>query len=416
MGRKPGCSVEMRDDGRGIRLLFTLEGQRYRKTIYVEGKPLASTPRNEKYAQRLAAEIDEKLRQGTFVMAEYFPVNGEPGGATTVGAQLDAWLATQRVELSTKAGYESAIGFWKKASYEKDNSAAALGDLPLRSLKLSHILTAIASRPNLGGKTINNYMSVLRPALELAVDDKLLSENPALKVPKAKHQKKPPDPFSIEEAERIIADMARHYPEVVVNLVEFWFFTGLRTSELVGLRWANVDLNSDTILISEGIVRRKVKDSTKTGVTRHVRLNPRAMAALQRQRKHTQLADGLVFLRPQEREAGRTGPAPTVAAWSNENAFVSYWRATLRRLGIRYRRPYHCRHTYATMMLMAGARPAWCAKQMGHSARTFHNDYAKWIDGQRDDLEMALVTAFVSGDKTGDRIGDEKLTARGRRL
>jgi integrase len=35
----------------------------------------------------------------------------------------------------------------------------------LRTLKHSHVLTAIADRPDLSGKTINNYVSVLRDAL-----------------------------------------------------------------------------------------------------------------------------------------------------------------------------------------------------------------------------------------------------------
>jgi integrase len=398
MGRKSECTITTRD-GRGIQLRVTFGGIRYQKTISVNGKSLAANPRNEKYAQRLAEEINTKIRAGAFVPVEYFPDTRDTAAPLTVGDQLGAWLAAQRVEHSTKAGYGSALRFWKAAQYDTKDAGAKLGELPLRSLKLSHILTAVASRPTLSGKTINNYLSVLRPALALAVEDKILAENPAEKVPDAAHQKPPPDPFSKGEAERIIADMARHYPEPVVNLVEFWVFTGLRTSELVGLRWGNVDLASGTVMVVEGIVRRQAKDKTKTGQARHVRLNPRALAALQRQRAHTQMAGDLVFLRPVH---GRRGPAPTSPAWANENAFATYWRPTLRRLGIRYRRPYCCRHTYATMMLMAGARPAWCAKQMGHSVRVFHEDYAKWIDGQRDDAEMALVEAFI-GNQNGNQ-------------
>ncbi len=41
----------------------------------------------------------------------------------------------------------------------------------LRDLKLSHLLTGIAQRPDLTGKTVNNYVSVIRQALDLAVAD-----------------------------------------------------------------------------------------------------------------------------------------------------------------------------------------------------------------------------------------------------
>ncbi|HET9643427.1 MAG TPA: DUF3596 domain-containing protein [Burkholderiaceae bacterium] len=209
----------MRDGSRGIRLYFTFEGRRYFKTIHINGKPLLANARNEKYARRLAEEIDAKIRAGNFVLTEYFPAsNRDTGSALTVGDQLDAWLATQRIEHSTKAGYSSALRFWKAAPYDAKAPAEKLGDLPLRALKLSHILTAIASRPNLSGKTINNYLSVLRPALDLAVSDKVLVENSALEVPEATHQRVPPDPFTLEEAERIIANMAKHYP----GRVEDW--------------------------------------------------------------------------------------------------------------------------------------------------------------------------------------------------
>ena len=46
------------------------------------------------------------------------------------------------------------------------------------------------------------------------------------------------------------------------------------------------------------------------------------------------------------------------------------------------------RHTYATVMLMAGMNSAFCAKQLGHSVEMFHKTYARWLDGAQNDLEM----------------------------
>jgi integrase len=56
-----------------------------------------------------------------------------------------------------------------------------------------------------------------------------------------------------------------------------------------------------------------------------------------------------------------------------------------------YRPPYNTRHTYATMMLMAGMTPAFCAGQMGHSVEIFLTTYAKWIPGAGDKAEMAKL-------------------------
>ena len=128
------------------------------------------------------------------------------------------------------------------------------------------------------------------------------------------------------------------------------------------------------------------KDRTKTNVARTVKLNSRALDALQRQRAHTQLAGGAVFNDP------RMGKP-----WIDERAFRrSFWTPTLKRLGIRYRRPYNMRHTYATVMLMAGMNAAFCARQLGHSVEMFHRTYAKWLDGEQNDREMERLEAAIA--------------------
>ena len=75
--------------------------------------------------------------------------------------------------------------------------------------------------------------------------------------------------------------------------------------------------------------------------------------------------------------------------WSDERALRrSYWTPVLKLLGIRHRRPYNMRHTYATAMLMAGMNHSFCAKQLGHSVDQFQRTYTKWIDGEQNDREM----------------------------
>jgi integrase len=151
-----------------------------------------------------------------------------------------------------------------------------------------------------------------------------------------------------------------------------------------GLQWPNVDLRSHRVTIAEALVRGERK-STKTDVVREVIQNSRALAAIQRQAKHTRLVGAEVWQDP------RYGKG-----WVDERAFRrSYWTPTLKRLGIRYRRPYNMRHTYATMMLMAGMTPAFCAKQLGHSAEIFLRTYSKWLNGAQDALEMQRLEAAL---------------------
>lgn len=377
---KVGVEVRVKS----IRLRFTLDSEPMRPTLRDDnGSPMRPTPANIKYAGRLANEIRQKMELGIFSMVEYFPDDGQ-AGSLTLSRQLDTWFATQRLAPSTLAAYGSAINFWKNAIYASDD-VRVLGDKPLRAVTITDLRTALALRPKLSGKTVNNYVSVLHEAFDLALDENLVEKNVAADIARAKWQREPPDPFTREEAEVIIADLLTHYPESVGNMVEWWFFTGVRTGEAFGLRWGNVDLASSNMLIAESIVMGEQRDSTKTGVARNVMLNSRAAAAVQRQRAHSQMAGAHVWLNPYHG-----------GGWTDERAFRrSYWEPTLKRLGIRYRRPYNMRHSYATMLLMAGATPAWCAKQLGHSVEIFLRTYSKWIDGDQNNRELAGLEGWL---------------------
>ncbi len=337
----------------------------------LNGSPMKPTAPNVRYAHRLAAEIKQKIKHDTFSLAETFPASGS-GGTLTVSSQLDTWLSTARIEDSTREGYLSVVRFWK----------TAIGDRPLRSLKHSHILKALAERPDLSGKTINNRMSVLREALELAVHDNILALNPTAAIPSAEWQRRPIDPFTKEEIERIVAAVT--VPQVR-NFITFKFFTGLRPGEAFGLRWSNVDLASGHIVIKESVVGGKEKATTKTKCVRTVLLNGRALGALRSQKEHTFMEGGHVFHDPRDNKR-----------WGGEPKFRWYWVPLLKRLGIRHRPPYNTRHSYATMMLMAGLKPAFCAGQMGHSVIIFHSTYAKWIEGDGDLVEMRKLEHSIS--------------------
>ncbi|MGJ8518420.1 Arm DNA-binding domain-containing protein [Carnimonas bestiolae] len=364
-----GDGIEIRENS--IRITFYIDKERHRETIKVDGKPIPPTPANLKYARRLAAEIRDRIKYGSFSFAEYFPASGA-GAVTTLSEWLDVWLSSQRLEHSTLKGYNTCANFWKRS----------IGDKSIKTLKLLTLKKVIASRPDLTGKTLNNYIMALRQALDLAVSENLLSENPAANLPLVKYQKPLPDPLDRDEAEAIISSMLKR-DEQVGNMVEFWMFTGLRTSEIIALKWSNVDLRKGRSLISETVVLGRHKVSTKTHTAREINLNSRAMAALKRQAVHSRMAGEHVFL------DSRHG-----TPWEHERAFRrAFWEPCLKRLGIRYRRPYNMRHTYATIMLMAGITPAFAATQMGHSIEIFLRTYARWLDGSQNDMEMRRLEA-----------------------
>jgi integrase len=341
---------------------------------------MAPTPANVRYAHRLAGEIRDKIRFGTFVYADYFPAskNATTASGVSLGDRLDTWYESLvGKETSTLKGYRVARDWWK----------AKLGKKPARAVVKSDVLTALASEPTWTGKTRNNKLSVLRQAVALAIEDGVMLRDPTASIEKFAHQDPEPDPFDRDEVEAILAGLAKHYGEQVARYFGVKFFTGLRTSESLALKWEAIDWRRKTLRVGSGVVLGEHKDRTKTNVARHVELNSRALAFLKEQKAST-------FLQP----GGWIFPDPrTGERWTDdEPPRELYWRPCLKRLGIRYRSPYETRHTYATMMLMAGMTPAFAAKQMGHSIEQFLRTYSKWIDGGQNAVEMGKLEALFS--------------------
>ena len=381
MGNARGVIV--RDSS--IQISFTRDGKQEKRTLTRNGLKLPPSPANIAYAERVAAEIREKIRLGHFHLGDYFPEDADPVTLRTFGDQMALWLQTKRIATTTLNGYKSCVKFWTESAYEHD-SENTLADLPMAFLTETHLLYVIADRDDVSEKTIRNCLGPLKAAMVMARRDRIIKDNPAEFIKAPKWQKQPPDPFDSEEAEAIMSQIKKKAPAQAANMTEFWFWTGLRTSEIFGLRWANVDLRKGYVRIKEVLIQGERVDHTKTSTERDVILNSRAMAALQAQRAYTQAAGKEVFQDP------RAG-----TEWTDERSYRrAYWTPALKICGIRYRRPYTMRHTYATHMLMCGANPAFAAKQLGHSLEMFLKTYAKWIDGKQNVLEMAKIEAAMT--------------------
>jgi integrase len=80
----------------------------------------------------------------------------------------------------------------------------------------------------------------------------------------------------------------------------------------------------------------------------------------------------------------------------------SYWARTLKALGLRYRRPYSTRHSCATLMLMSGMTPAFCAAQLGASVGMRLSTCDRWLDGEHNALEMGRLEASLRRDSSPD--------------
>lgn len=378
MGRKG-----IPDDYEGVReasassieIDFYYRGQRCREKI-----KLAPTPVNKKRAYHHRIAILDAIASGSFDYAVTFPESKKaaqftrtPGAAVTLEVYLEQWVNGLKgaLKASTVEGYEKIIF---------NQLIPEFGHLFISELSRRHVKAWLATKTETGIKTQRNIISPLRAALNDAVDDELIETNPleGWKLREKRTVKKVRttpkiNPFNQTERELIINACK---DDQFKNLVTFAFWTGLRTSELVGLNWAHVNWHRGSVFIDEALTRAAIKagvgpEEPKTVAgSREVELLPPAMAALKAQRTWTQTKGAEVFQDPRYQER-----------WDGDKPIrEKFWKPTLKRAKVDYRKPYSMRHSFASMALTAGEDIRAIANQLGHEDWTFTaRTYAKWI-------------------------------------
>lgn len=384
MGR--GDGVEIRPGS--LRLFFVHDGVRCKETLTMNGKPMAPTAPNILHARRVAAQVRKALDLGTFNMADFFPDSPRATvlakDSATFGKMCEIWLSTKgRLATKTLNQYRNALEVWKTMFG---------ADTHIKALTHGKVAAKIGSYPWASNKLMNNYMICLRGVFALAGRD-LKIDNPTEGIENGKHQAPPPDPLSRDEMELLLSDLRQHYSVPVWAYFEFAFLTGMRPEELIALRWADVDWVHESIRVERAKTAGEI-GPLKTYQTRDVDLIEPTLAVLKAMKPHTFMKDAEIFLNP-----------VTGKPWHDERSQRDhYWKPALRRTGVRDRRAYQTRHTFAANALAAGANPTYISRQMGHkSAKMLFSVYAKWIDGadrgrEKAKLELAANPLKVPQD------------------
>ncbi len=381
---RTGTGVETR--GSGIRVTFTYRGKRARETLAI-----AATPKNIVLAEKLVQRIRQEIAYGIFDYAKEFPNSkfakeqlNVAKKASTLADACALFLETKgRLAPATQSQYKNALNFWQNK----------LGsDLSIADITHGKVAAVVGSHPWSSAKLCNNYLIPLRGVFALAGRDIKGLDNPLDGIENAKSQKPPPDPLEISEMERILKWINKKNHEVA-NYFEFAFLTGLRPEELIELRWGDIDFAHGTALVSRAKTFKGGVKGVKTYAVRDVDLVERALAVLQRQK----LITFMKMQRVDEQTPTIFQNPITQKSWHDERSQRDhYWQPALRALGIRSRRPYQTRHTYATTALMAGVNPAYISRQMGHkTAKMLFDTYSKWLDLADKGREKAKMEAVL---------------------
>lgn len=352
-----------------IEIDFYYAGKRRKE--YVKLEP---TPANLRRAFNHRAAILKEIESGTFDYLAVFPNSkqakqyvGEKqvsAAGLTLATYLGTWLdeMEKRVKSSTWDDYRKIVN---------NTIIPKIGSTLLVDMSVAKAKSLVKDM-ECSNKRIGNILSVLRSALDEAVIDEYIEVNPiadwTYQNVEAPKKVSDVDPFTKEEQALILEACTGQYH----NLVKFAFWTGLRTSELVALDWSDIDWVRGVIHVTRAMTQcSDDPEDTKTDAgRREVKLLAPAMEALLDQRKYTFEKDQEIFQNPR-----------TLGRWSGDQTLrKGYWIPAVEKAGVRYRRQYQTRHTYASMMLSAGEHPMWVAKQMGHSDWTMIGRiYGKWM-------------------------------------
>lgn len=333
--------------------------------VYFEGrytdpilhKQKSVSAKTEAECRRKLQEIQSKIFTGQYVTPQKL----------TLGAYLDSWIKNRvNLEETTRELYERNIRLYIKP---------ILGNVRLQELRYIHCQEMVQKlvhdprkEKQLSAKSVRNAAGILSKALADAVRGELIASNPAASLDLPRTEKAPPK--VMESAEQaVFLDAIRKTPHERIFL--FGLYTGARISEVLGLQWKNINMQTGEIRIDKQLNRKKGEalarelKCTKNHKSRVIIVPRYVLDILKAQdiyQKEMKLkagecwnnADGLVFTR----EDGSPVPHNTIA-----NSF--------KRIAERIGRPdlsfHSLRHTFITDEIRSGTDVKTVSEMAGHS-------------------------------------------------
>lgn len=352
MGRN-GSGVRAASDS-SIEIGFTYQGRWIRERLKL--KPTAT---NLKKAERFRASVIIAIEQGTFDYAVSFPDSKrlklfEDTGIPLFKTAAEQWLEqTKRTKRSST--HESYI------LMVNNQFIPAFGDRRMDQLTHQDFFRWVLAR-DLIRRTAINYISVIRAIYQYAwlVWDFDYDPFKGHELPtEFRRQQRRISPFTAQERQAILEACPTPADR---DMMQFWFWTGLRPSELCALNIE--DITATTVQVAHSYTtaaskNTKQREETKTEAgTRRVKLLPLADQAVRSQIARLGTDTGMLWaLKPEHR--------------FNPQSLGKRFREIVAAAGVAPRNPYQVRHTYVTMLLMAGESPMWVATQVGHTNWAF---------------------------------------------
>lgn len=217
--------------------------------------------------------------------------------------------------------------------------------------------------------TLDSCVSLLKPVVEKAIIKKYIVQSPLIVTkPQIKSEYKI-QPFSLKEITHL---MSRTKETKFRNFIGLNFYTGMRTGEMIGLKWTDIDFDSFTISINRTIFDGRVQTPKTLSSLRVIDMLPQAEEILKSQQKISGLNE-YVF------------PNPKGSHYYGAVSFRKYWIKLLKRARLDFRGIYQLRHSFSSNMLSNGEELLWVAEMLGHkNPQVTLQKYSKYIRRKRE--------------------------------
>jgi integrase len=271
-----------------------------------------------------------------------------------------------------------------------------IGAIPLVKLTPQHAQAIYAEMlgKGLSQQTVIHAHRVLRGALDHAVKWGVLARNVCDAVDPPRARRKEMSTLDASDVQKLL-DAAAGSPYGQVFFLAL--YTGMRRSELMGLRWSAVDLEHKTISVTQTIIRLsgkglKVMEPKTAKSRRLISLPPSAVALL----------GGLRAKQREERNSLGLDWSESDYVFSRSDrslidpdTITHAFADIVNKAGLPHVRLHDLRHTHATLMLKQGVHPKIVSERLGHASITITLDtYSHVLPGLQEaaalDFEEAL--------------------------
>lgn len=296
---------------------------------------------------------------------------------------------------------------WYRRNLDK-HVCPAIGDLKLRDLKAIHIQRMLdnardVSRTQrkgkpLGSTSLRNLLVFTRAMLVWAIKQGLCNENVALKVemPRQEHIERPAL-TPADAAAMLGAARGSDLFAVVATAIG----TGLRRSELCGLRWNDLDLDTGTIAVrraAANVNRKVIVKNTKTKNSRRADHLAAFVISILAEHKREQLARYDALFGPfQARKHQREGYVFALhggEVW-DPNELSRAFARFIRRKKLPHYRLHDLRHGYASLAFAAGVPLAVVSRSLGHASIGITADVYTHLLADQKREKAAALDAFL---------------------